>query len=167
MNTKKTGSKPFFSFLSIGLITILFFILILLSTGVCGAEEQAPMDLPETEPTPPAIDAPESMTVPKRFHAALTGNWSVLSLLLSAAAVLTAMMQLINPRGREERKRRGRVLYVLLGLTGFLTPAVWLLFDNLRLAAGWINRTTLLVLAAFLLHAAALLSYRHRTRDTQ
>lgn len=117
------------------------------------------------------------------------GAWSLLSLLLSAVALITAIYLIIsgfkarNKRStqeeaemeattqdedeEEQRKNRYSVLRVLAIIIGILTPVVFLLLDDLTTPMVWINRWTPVVLAVFLIHAVTnVLQYlRNRKAD--
>jgi amino acid transporter len=64
----------------------------------------------------------------------------------------------------DERRKRQRttIFTILAAIFGILTPIVWLLLDDLDLPMDWINRYTLYVAIAFIIHL--ILFIVHKTR---
>jgi uncharacterized repeat protein (TIGR02543 family) len=106
-------------------------------------------------------------------------TWSILSMLLSIAAVIIAMMLLVVALVRRKRKeelyandelytgaeqyekaaKKGRTLRVLTIIAGALTLVVWLILDNFNQPATWINRWTIVIGIFFAVQLALFVIY--------
>ena len=85
------------------------------------------------------------------------GVWSLLSLILSLVSlVFTAVwgIGVLRRRGQQE-KRQPMVPLIASAFAGVLAPVLWLVLDNLRTPAAWVNQYTLLI--ALLVVLAAVL----------
>ncbi|MDR0817017.1 MAG: InlB B-repeat-containing protein, partial [Clostridiales Family XIII bacterium] len=107
-----------------------------------------------------------------------TGVWSVLSLLFSLAAVIISLILIIgavfrrrqsyggvyyaDAEDEKKRKMKGSLIKIVTIIVGVLTPAVWLILDNLSQPMAWINQYTLIVGIVFLAHLALLIVYNLR-----
>jgi hypothetical protein len=86
------------------------------------------------------------------------GVWSLLSLILSIAALALALLTAVLAAARRNREdgRRNRLPLVIAAIaTGILVPAAFLLFDDFANPMAWINGNTVWVALAFLLHLVA------------
>ncbi|GHU62028.1 hypothetical protein AGMMS49983_02780 [Clostridia bacterium] len=103
--------------------------------------------------------------------------WSLLSLILSLIAVITAVLLTIaaatqrrrngeiesyNGEEEEKRRRRGRMIRVLAIVAGVLTLIVWLILDDLTLPMVWVNKWTILVAIVFIVHLLLTVIYKVR-----
>ncbi|MDR1068174.1 MAG: hypothetical protein LBL36_02880 [Clostridiales Family XIII bacterium] len=105
------------------------------------------------------------------------GNWSLLSLIMSAAAIFGSILLLIGAylrrRARkneerfakdsedETRRRSARgMLKILAVIAGITTPVVWLLLDDLSQSMVVVNTNTMYVGMAFALHLALMIAPR-------
>jgi len=114
------------------------------------APQQAPLAAPQT----PAQTITEQAPPLSPGH-----SWSLLSLILSVAAVLVAAMLLVLKR---MRKRGARLLAVIFGI---LTPVVWLILDWPLQTMAWVNQSTIIVAIVFAVSLASILVYNARKRD--
>ncbi|MDR0817197.1 MAG: YDG domain-containing protein, partial [Clostridiales Family XIII bacterium] len=112
-----------------------------------------------------------------------TAVWSLLSLIMSLAAVIITLCLIIGSllarrrrdddpgvygedRDEERRnQRKGRILKVLACAVGVITAVLRLVLDDLTQPMAWINRWTVLVGIAFVLHIAALIAYKVRKKN--
>jgi uncharacterized repeat protein (TIGR02543 family) len=119
------------------------------------------------------------------------GNWSLLSLILSCIAILSAIFVLARGRKTarrerleyndrqeyyaefgisyedqaEERSRKLRRFSLVLSiLAGILTPIVWLYLDDLTQPMVFINRWTIVVACFFIVNAVFHIVHRRETR---
>lgn len=118
-----------------------------------------------------------------------TDRWSLLSLLMSCAALIACVVLIVTllvrkdkPKGEdgqqhvdvdepdegeieeaveEERTRRHRllVLRILSIVAGVLTPVLFLLLDNLRLPMAFINRWTLPIGIVYIVHLVIMIAF--------
>jgi uncharacterized repeat protein (TIGR02543 family) len=109
------------------------------------------------------------------------GAWSLLSMLMSLVAVVTAVLLVLGAivRRRDEDeiagqargdaegdyRRRGKILKVLTIIVGILTPVVWIVLDTLNQQVVWINKFTVYVGIAFVATVVLLVLYKVRKGD--
>ena len=150
----------------------------------------APPAQPEVQPpvaiTPPLPSAPPvpglEPTVPVSGH-----HWSLLSGIMSLAAVLTAALLLVSVYFRKReyetysdnlenrglltdglrdkldgRRKKGRVLKAFAILAGVITPVVWLIFDLPLIGVVWIDRWTPWTALAFIITMILTLAFNIR-----
>ncbi|MDR3304559.1 MAG: leucine-rich repeat protein [Clostridiales Family XIII bacterium] len=101
--------------------------------------------------------------------------WSLLSLILSVAGVISAALILISlvqrrtifvlayeRETREEKRKAGKFLGIFASAAGVLTLISWLVLDNLNLPVIWINKWTPAVAAVFAIHIILVFLYRRK-----
>jgi uncharacterized repeat protein (TIGR02543 family) len=110
-----------------------------------------------------------------------TGDWSLISLVLSFLAILSAVMLIIRgikysrsigyakdaDDDENNHPARRRISLILSVLAGIVTPAVWLYFDNLTQPMVMVNRWTLVVAIIFIVNLIAHVVYRKNTRKLE
>jgi hypothetical protein len=89
------------------------------------------------------------------------GVWSLLSLILSLVASLIAILRIFLIVAGRRRDRgslsdqalkviqKGMRIGVVAVVAGVLTPAVWMVIDNVNQPMAWINQNTAIVAALF------------------
>jgi hypothetical protein len=117
---------------------------------------------------------------------AIQGAWSVLSMVLAAIAMFDLVIVIIVTiilklrRNAEYKKiletdgidladikldRRGTQHCTLVICSAVLTPAVWLMMDNINMPTVFINNGTVYVAIVFVAHLALLFSYLYYSRN--
>jgi uncharacterized repeat protein (TIGR02543 family) len=94
--------------------------------------------------------------------------WSLLSLLMSAVAVLISLLLIIGAalrrrRGEDEKQSNSGMLLILSCAAGFLTLIVWLILDDFSSPMAWINKWTIIVGLILLVHVALAAVYKVRS----
>jgi hypothetical protein len=125
-------------------------------------EPSVPLDGPEPAAEPEPAVEPEPAETAGIAAGTLPvgttdrgGGWSLVSLILSAAAVIVALLTLIT--GIRERKRRKMNLATAFTLVfGVVTPVFWLMVDSLKDPMVWVNEWTFAVCYLFLMEIALL-----------
>jgi uncharacterized repeat protein (TIGR02543 family) len=92
-----------------------------------------------------------------------TGAWSLLSLILSIAAVISVLLAVVTALRRRENKNG--ILQIIAIAVGILTPIVWLLLDNLSQPMVFINKWTILVAIIFAVHLILTIAYKKKGRS--
>jgi uncharacterized repeat protein (TIGR02543 family) len=108
------------------------------------------------------------------------GAWSLLSGIMSIVAIIISIVLVIGAFAKrrrgdeadeiayryeesEKRRRQGKLLKVLTCLVGVATLIVWIVLDDFSQPMVWVNKWTLFVGIAFIVHLFLLVVYKLRS----